>query len=59
MKKMLFLTIILIAVPSFFILNYKDKIVVNTQVEEKKEEIKENITIRVMQTEKNKFFLPE
>lgn len=53
MKKMLFLTIILIAVPSFFILNYKETI-----KEEMKKDIisdkKDNdITIRVLQTSKN------
>ena len=57
MKKMLVLTIILIAVPSFFILNYKEpkKIVENLKeeiVENKKKE--KNITIKVLQTNKNK-----
>lgn len=63
MKKMLFFTFIIIAVPSFFILNkYKeenyfyeknknDKI----EIEEEKEEIKEkNIEIKVLQTKTNK-----
>lgn len=57
MKKMLVLTIILIAVPSFFILNYKEpkKIIENLKeeiVENKKKE--KNITIKVLQTNKNK-----
>lgn len=51
MKKMLFLTIILIAVPSFFILNYKE---VNIVKEEIKTKEPEKITIRVLQTNKNK-----
>ena len=63
MKKMLFFTFIIIAVPSFFILNkYKeenyfyeknknDKI----EIEKEKEEIKEkNIEIKVLQTKSNK-----
>lgn len=54
MKKMLFLTILFIAVPSFFILtNYKEE----QHYEEKKEEIKENNSqtlIKVKQIEKNK-----
>ena len=57
MKKMLVLTIILIAVPSFFILNYKEpkKIIENLKeeiVENKKKD--KNITIKVLQTNKNK-----
>ncbi len=52
MKKMLFLTIILIAVPSFFMLNYKQEI--DIVKEEKSNKTKENITIRVLQTNKNK-----
>ena len=52
MKKMLFLTIIIIAVPSFFILlYYKEPIIKELKKEIKQEE--NNMTIRVNQTSKN------
>ena len=52
MKKMLFLTIIIIAVPSFFILlYYKEPIIKELKKEIKQEE--NNVTIRVNQTSKN------
>lgn len=58
MKKMLVLTIVFIAVPSFFILNYKEEKIEKKQeilVEKEEKNIKkENITIRVKQTSKNK-----
>lgn len=49
MKKMLFLTIILIAVPSFFILSHKEEINEEEEIINNK-----NVTIRVLQTNKNK-----
>ena len=57
MKKMLVLTIIFIAVPSFFILNYKEpkKIIENLKEEIVDNNTKnKNITIKVLQTNKNK-----
>ena len=53
MKKMLFLTILLIAVPSFFILlsNEKDNKVI---MKEEATNNKNRITIKVLQTKKNK-----
>ena len=54
MKKMLALTIIFIAVPSFFILT-DSKEEINYQIkEEKKENNNNDITIKVKQTNKNK-----
>ncbi len=54
MKKMLYLTIILIAVPSFFVLAYYKEPIIKVLKEESKKKYEETISIRVNQTRKNK-----